>query len=77
MIAHKLTTGLQYTQGLRGKGMANASSGLTCAKMSCKCLSYAITTMLQVVEKFTKEELARQSKVDTKKSTIVFSRKNV
>ena len=76
MIVHKLIPGLQHTPGLCRKSVANTPSGLTCAMASCKCLFYAIAKMLQVVKKnLTKEKVARQSEVDTKKIRYWFQQK--
>ena len=66
----KLKLGLQYMLGSCEKGVANAPSGHTCAMVSCKCLSYTKSTMLQaqateVAKKLSEDAVARHFQVET------------
>ena len=67
--------GLQYIPGSSGKGVAIAPSGGMHAMASCKLLSYANAKMFQVIEKLSKEAVARQFKGYTKKIVYWFQQK--
>ena len=68
---------LEYTPGSCDKGVANTLSGFTHAMASWKCSFYATVKLFQAIEKLSTEAVARELKVDVKKSNTGSSKKNV